>query len=70
MGCVYRKAGGRPERVIQDDSSVFRCGRAPFIEMDEGQIFGSRAGNHDLSFGNAELGVVCKGYKGRCQGGS
>lgn len=56
--------------MIQDDSSVFRCTGVPFIEMDEGQIFGSRVGNHDLSLGNAELGVVCKRCKWRCQGGS
>lgn len=38
-----------------------------FIELEEGQIFGSRAGNREFSTGDVEFVAACKRHKWRCQ---
>lgn len=62
--CMERAVGGEKGSdwgcllgFWMDDTSFYWDGG--------GAYFGSRAGNHELSFGNAEVGVAYKRYKPR-----
>lgn len=62
---MYGK-GGSTERknVIWDDAEDFGCARVSFMEVEEGQSFGSRAGNPGLSVLSANLRAVCRHVSG------
>lgn len=54
---------GERKGVIGDVSLVFWMDDISFYWDGGGACFGSRAGNHELHFGNAEVGVARKRHK-------